>query len=250
MCDSKACAAEMAMASRRSFLRKTGGATFATVIAGALPHKFAVAAGAEAAPPKPQNVLSPDTSIKRLMEGNARYVSGLTRRHDFAHEREALNGGQNPYAAVLGCADSRVAPEYAFDSGRGDLFVTRVAGNFVNDDVLGSLEYAVAVLKVPVILVLGHDKCGAVDAAVKVATKAAAYPGKIQALADAILPAVNRVKTGTANLLDAVIAQNVRDSVTNLRGESEIIREAESAGTLKIVGGVYRLGSGKVEFLA
>ncbi|MFX7294988.1 carbonic anhydrase, partial [Acinetobacter baumannii] len=78
--------------------------------------------------------------MKHLMEGNTRYVTGVTRRHDFAHQREALSGGQNPYAAVLSCADSRIAPEYAFDSGRGDLFVTRVAGNIVNDDVIGSLE--------------------------------------------------------------------------------------------------------------
>ncbi|WP_276576775.1 carbonic anhydrase, partial [Bradyrhizobium sp. 23] len=80
------------------------------------------------APPKPQNVLSPDASLKRLTEGNARYVDGVSRRHDFKHEREALVGGQNPFAAVLSCADSRIAPEYAFDTGRGDLFVCRVAG--------------------------------------------------------------------------------------------------------------------------
>ncbi|MGU7843762.1 carbonic anhydrase [Burkholderia sp. AW33-5] len=249
MCDSKKCAAEVAGGRRRSFLRKTSGVAFASLVASALPHGFAVAASAEASPPKPQNELSPDDSIRRLMEGNARYVSGVTRRHDFAYERKALNEGQNPYAAILGCADSRVAPEYAFDSGRGDLFVTRVAGNFVNDDVLGSLEYAVAVLEVPVIVVLGHDKCGAVDAAIKAAKQAATFPGKIQAIADAILPAVQQVKTGTENLLGTVIEQNVRRNVANLRAESEIIRNAERAGTLKVVGGIYRLDSGKVEFL-
>ncbi|WP_246178539.1 carbonic anhydrase [Pandoraea horticolens] len=183
------------------------------------------------------------------MEGNARYVSGLTRRHDFAHEREALNGGQNPYAAVLGCADSRIAPEYAFDSARGDLFVTRVAGNFINDDVLGSLEYAVAELKVPIIVVLGHDKCGAVDAAVKVATKGATYPGRIQSLATAILPSVNKIKGEATDLLGAAIAQNVRDSVVNLQTQSAIIQEAEKAGKLRIVGGVYRLGTGKIDLI-
>ena len=90
------------------------------------------------APPKPENVLSPDAALKRLMEGNARYVDGTSRRHDFKHEREALAGGQNPYAAILSCADSRIAPEYAFDSARGDLFVCRVAGNFANDDSVGT----------------------------------------------------------------------------------------------------------------
>src|SRR5690349_13909926 len=121
----------------------------------------------EKAPPKPQNVLSPDAALKKLMEGNARYVDGKSRRHDFKNEREALVGGQNPYAAVLGCADSRIAPEYAFDSARGDLFVCRVAGNFANDDTVASLEYAVSVLTTPLILVLGHDACGAIDATIK-----------------------------------------------------------------------------------
>ncbi|MCU9953975.1 carbonic anhydrase [Burkholderia sp. BKH01] len=252
MCDSKTCQVEVGRAQRRSFLRRTSGAALAAAITGLLSGKSAIGAGTEALPPKPQNDLTPDESIKRLMEGNARYVSGVMRRHDFVHEREALNGGQNPYAAVLSCADSRVAPEYAFDSARGDLFVTRVAGNFVNSDVLGSLEYAVAVLKVPVILVLGHDKCGAVDAAVKIATKGATYPGRIQSLARAILPSVNKVRAGAgaANLLDAAIAQNVRDGMDNLRVQSEIVKAAEAADRLKIIGGIYRLDSGKVEFLA
>ena len=92
------------------------------------------------APPKPQNVLSPDAALKRLMEGNERYVNGTSRRHDFKREREALVGGQNPFAAVLSCADSRIAPEYAFDSARGDLFVCRVAGNFANDEMVASME--------------------------------------------------------------------------------------------------------------
>ena len=84
--------------------------------------------------PKPQNDIPPDAALDRLMKGNARYVEGVSRRHDFKSEREALVGGQNPFAGVLSCADSRIAPEYAFDSGRGDLFVCRVAGNFANDD--------------------------------------------------------------------------------------------------------------------
>ncbi|KVU59691.1 carbonic anhydrase [Burkholderia ubonensis] len=246
MCDSKTCI-EAAEPTRRAFLRKTGVSAFAAAIGGVMTASLGSAAQARTQTlPKPQNALSPDGAIKHLMEGNARYVSGTTRRHDFAHEREALSGGQNPYAAVLSCADSRIAPEYAFDSMRGDLFVTRVAGNFVNDDVLGSLEYAVAVLKVPVILVLGHDKCGAVDAAVKVAMKGAAYPGKIQSLATALLPAVNKVKDESANLLDAAIAQNVRDSIANLQTQSEIIQGAAKSGKLKIIGGVYRLSTGKV----
>src|SRR2546421_11073532 len=118
-------------------------------------------------PPKPQNVLSPDAALERLRQGNARYVGGLSQRHDFKHEREGLAKGQNPYAAILSCADSRIAPEYAFDSARGDLFVCRVAGNFASDEMIASLEYSVAVLNAPLILVLGHESCGAVDAAIK-----------------------------------------------------------------------------------
>jgi len=92
-------------------------------------------------PPKPENVMTPDDALARLMEGNKRYQQGVAKRHDFAAEREALVGGQNPYAAILSCADSRIAPEYAFDSSRGDLFVVRVAGNIVNPDNIASLEY-------------------------------------------------------------------------------------------------------------
>ena len=112
---------------------------------------LAGAAGAKQskAPPKPQNVLSPDAALERLRQGNARYVEGVSRRHDFKHEREALTAGQNPFAGILSCADSRIAPEYAFDSGRGDLFVCRVAGNFANTETIASLEYAVAVLGMP-----------------------------------------------------------------------------------------------------
>lgn len=247
MCDSNGCTTKETVPARRLFLRMTGASAIAAG-AGMLSSGFAGAA--QAAVPKPQNAISPDAAVKRLMEGNARYVSGVSRRHDFTHEREALSGGQNPYAAVLSCADSRIAPEYAFDSARGDLFVARVAGNFVNDDVLGSLEYSVAVLGAPVILVLGHEKCGAVDAAIKAATQGATYPGMIQSLVTAILPSVDKAKARGGNLLDAAIAQNVRDSMANLHARSAIIQEAEKAGKLKIIGGVYRLSTGKVDLLS
>ena len=148
--------------SRRSLLFGAASATGLLLAGGALAKEAKP-------PPKPQNVLSPEASLERLMKGNGRYVEGVSRRHDFKHEREALAGGQNPYAAILSCADSRIAPEYAFDSGRGDLFVCRVAGNFATAEVVASMEYAVAVLSVPLILVLGHDSCGAVDAAHQIA---------------------------------------------------------------------------------
>ena len=133
-------------------------------------------------PPKPQNAISPDDALERLMKGNERYVEGVSRRHDFKHEREALAGGQNPYASILSCADSRIAPEYAFDSGRGDLFVCRVAGNFANDDTVASLEYSVAILNTPLFLVLGHESCGAVDATIKSLKDNTTLPGHLPSL--------------------------------------------------------------------
>ena len=164
--------------SRRSFI-------FAASAIGLLLANGAVAKERKS-PPKPQNVLSPDAALKRLKDGNERYVEGVAKRHDFRHEREALTGGQNPYAAILSCADSRIAPEYAFDSGRGDLFVCRVAGNFANDDTVASMEYAVAVLNAPLILVLGHDRCGAVDATIKSLKDDKPLPGHMPSLVTAI----------------------------------------------------------------
>ncbi len=137
--------------------------------------------------------MSPAAALDRLMKGNARYVEGVSRRHDFKSEREALVGGQNPFASILSCADSRIAPEYAFDSGRGDLFVCRVAGNFANDDTVASLEYGVAVLNSPLILVLGHDSCGAVDATIKSLKDNTTLPGHLPSLVNALAPAVKAV---------------------------------------------------------
>jgi carbonic anhydrase len=202
------------------------------------------------APPKPQNVLSPDAALKRLMEGNSRYVSGVSRRHDFTHEREALVGGQNPYAAVLSCADSRIAPEYAFDSGRGDLFVCRVAGNFAGEETIASMEYTVAVLGTPLILVLGHDSCGAVDATIKALKDDKPLPGHIPTLAAAIAPAVKTAAQQSGNALDNAIRQNVIDNVAKLRSAAPILNAAAEQGKLKVVGGIYRLSTGTVELLA
>jgi carbonic anhydrase len=201
-------------------------------------------------PPKPQNVLSPDASLNRLLEGNTRYVKGVTLRHDFKYEREALAGGQNPYAAVLSCADSRIAPEYAFDSGRGDLFVCRIAGNFASDEMTASLEYAVAVLATPLILVLGHDNCGAVDATIKSLKDDKPLPGHIQSLATAIAPAVKAVLPKGEDTLKNAIQQNVIDTVAKLKSATPILSAAIEQNKVKVVGGIYRLKSGKVEMVA
>jgi len=201
-------------------------------------------------PPKPQNVLSPDAALERLLKGNARYVEGVSLRHDFRHEREALVGGQNPYAAILSCADSRIAPEYAFDSGRGDLFVCRVAGNFANDESIASLEYAVAVLGTPLILVLGHDSCGAVSAAIKSLKDNTTLPGHMPSLVAGIAPAVKAVSQQGGDTLPNAIRQNVIDTVAKLGAATPILSAAVDQKKLRVVGGIYRLKDGRVDMVA
>jgi len=213
---------------------------------------FGSAAGAreKKPPPKPQNVLSPDASLERLLKGNGRYVEGVSLRHDFKHEREALASGQNPFAAILSCADSRIAPEYAFDSGRGDLFVCRVAGNFANEESIASLEYAVAVLGVPLILVLGHEACGAVDATIKSLKDNTTLPGHIPSLVAGIAPSVKAVPQQGGDTLGLAIRQNVLDNVAKLRTATPIVDAAVEQHKLKVVGGIYRLRDGKVDMVA
>ncbi len=230
--------------SRRSVLRTAATLTAALAlgnVARAKPVKT---------PPKPQNVLSPDAAVQRLMKGNERYVEGLSRRHDFTHEREALVGGQNPFAGILSCADSRVAPEYAFDTARGDLFVCRVAGNFANDDTIASMEYGAANLGVPLILVLGHESCGAVDATIKSLKDGTTLPGHLPSLVDALAPAVKASSSQPGNPFGNAVRQNVIDTVAKLKSATPILSAAVEAGKLKVVGGVYRLKDGKVDMVA
>jgi carbonic anhydrase len=202
------------------------------------------------APPKPENILTPAAALERLEAGNRRYVEGVARRHDFRAEREALAKGQNPFAAVLGCADSRIAPEYAFDTGRGDLFVVRVAGNFATDDGIASLEYAVDVLHTPLILVLGHQACGAVSATIKSVGDGTTLPGHLPALVAGIAPAVRAVMDQPGNTLDNAIRQNVLLTVDRLRTATPILSQYAAEGKIRVVGGVYRLDTGAVELVA
>lgn len=230
--------------SRRHFLGLAAGLTAGLALAPA-----AFAKGTKR-PPKPQNVLSPDAALERLMKGNSRYVDSVSRRHDFKSEREALAGGQNPFAAILSCADSRIAPEYAFDSGRGDLFVCRVAGNFANDDTVASLEYASAILNTPLFMVLGHESCGAVDATIKSLKDNTTLPGHLPSLVAAIAPAVKASMDQPGDLLRNATRRNVLDNVAKLKSATPILSEAVAQGKIKVVGGIYRLGDGKVELFA
>ena len=223
---------------------------FLALLGAALAVPLSGRAAKKGAPPKSQNVLSPDQALDRLMQGNRRYVDGNMRRHDFSTERPALALGQNPFAGILSCADSRIGPEYAFDSGRGDLFVCRVAGNFANADSIASFEYAVSALGTPLILVLGHEACGAVDATIKQVKNGASFPGHIPSLTKALTPAVKAVLNQPGDLLANAIKENVQLTVQKLQMSGPILNKGISEKKLKIVGGVYDLHTGRVELVS
>jgi carbonic anhydrase len=228
--------------SRRGFLKLVGGATVGAALSG----RALFAAGET---PKPQNVLSPDEALDRLKKGSERYVAGVMKRHDFRSEREALAGGQNPYAGILSCADSRVAPEYAFDTGRGDLFVVRVAGNFAEEDGIASFEYAVKFLGTPLLVVLGHDNCGAVSAAIKTVKGGAKLPGHLPQLVEHIRPAVQAALPEPGDLLDNAIRENVLLNVEKLKTASPILSRYVADKKVRVVGGIYKLNDGRIEWL-
>lgn len=196
----------------------------------------------------------PDKVWNEMLRGNERFVAGEPQhpRQD-VDRRGELAAAQAPRAALFGCSDSRLAAEIIFDKGLGDLFVVRNAGQVISDSVIGSLEYAVAVLGVPLIVVLGHDECGAVKAAIDAESPdAPPLPVHIQGIVDQITPAVERVRlatgTTTATALDAheVGRQHLRDTVGALLAASELISDEVAAGTLGIVGANYRLLEGRV----
>lgn len=195
----------------------------------------------------------PEAILRDLLDGNRRFAGGQAagprrKPDDFA----PLAGGQTPDAVIVGCADSRVSPEILFDQGVGDLFVIRVAGNVVSKAgviVKGSIEYAVAELGVPLILVLGHSQCGAVKAALQHLDAKDALPGAIAGLVDAIKPAVIASKGKPGNPLDNAIEANVLAGVARLKGLPPIVAPAVKQGRVKVVGGVYDLKSGAVTMI-
>lgn len=194
---------------------------------------------------------SPDAALARLVEGNERFREGRARKpRQGTVRRMQIVEDQQPFAAILACADSRVSPEVVFDQGLGDLFVVRIAGNTAADRVVvGSLEFAVEVLGSVLVLVLGHSDCGAVRGAIDVATKGVALPGDIDAVVAPIVAAVERARGASeGTLLDAAIAANVEAVVASL-GAVPIIAERVAAGSLKVAGGEYDLASGAVNFV-
>ena len=192
---------------------------------------------------------SADQSLKLLMAGNQRYVTDqLIHQHQTGQRMHELAQSQQPIACILGCADSRVPPEIIFDQGLGDLFVIRVAGNGLNDAVLGSIEFAAIELNVPLVMVLGHERCGAVTAAVQRAQQASLL-GHVGALLAAIQPVVDQVKDQPGDLLDNAVRANVQRVVAELQA-SQPIAGLVQQGKVKVVGARYDLDQGAIELLA
>jgi carbonic anhydrase len=221
-----------------------------------------------------QPIVSPAEAISRLKEGNGRFTAGNPQHpHESVDERKYMaansyeNAGiislgmtseqatkrraelaksQHPFAIILSCSDSRVPPEIVFDEGLGDLFIVRVAGNVLNDEGLGSIEYAVDILGARLIVVLGHQSCGAVDAAMKTVAAKGKAPGHIQSLVTAIKPVVDSTPKGD---LDTTIKANVKYVVAALRSSTPILKAKVDSGDVQVIGGYYTLNTGAVTFL-
>jgi carbonic anhydrase len=235
--------------SRRDLLRGLGITAGAAAAVSFAPGHLLGAVDAVAASPPSTPSMTPKAALARLDAGNRRFVNGRLRhpRRD-GRRRAALAEGQAPFAAVLGCADSRVPPEVIYDEGLGNLFVARVAGNTTSDAlVAGSIEYSVTQLGSVVIVVLGHEQCGAVKAAIDVVTKGTQLPGDLPAVVAPILPIVEAaVSSGTPTdqLLDVVTKENVRRAVATLTATS-LLADSIAQGKLQIVGREYLLESGR-----
>ena len=231
--------------SRRSLMAGAGAAFAAAALSSR--HSWAAEPPAEGAP----NAISPEAALQRLMEGNARYVANTPRERDFSASRAARAAAQFPIAAILGCSDSRVVPDLIFDQSPGDLFVVRLAGNFLDDDGLASLEYAVKFLGAPLLVVVGHTNCGAVAAAVKVVTERAELPGHLPELIKSIEPAVIAAHgRHPSDLVAAAIEENVKLNVKRMYDDETILSEALAAKKIAAVGGVYDIATGKVNLLS
>ncbi len=246
MCD--VCASGSGVSRRRflgSSLAVAGLAASGALGALALPSR---AAWAEASPNP--NAIAPEAALKRLQDGNARYAANKPKHRDFSAGRAARASAQYPFAAIVSCADSRVAPEFAFDEGPGELFVCRVAGNFVNDDGLASLEYGVQFLGVPLIMVLGHSNCGAIKATIKVVQENVSLPGHLPELVNALKPGIQTaIAQKPKDLVEAATIENVRYNAKRLQTATPILAQAVTDKKILVVGGVYDIGTGKVNLI-
>ncbi|MEZ7892169.1 MAG: carbonic anhydrase [Candidatus Wallbacteria bacterium] len=205
-------------------------------------QQYAFSKSAETVP-----AVKPGAAIEKLLEGNNRFVSGRVEHPNQSGERrtDVFKNGQHPYAVILTCSDSRVPPEVLFDCGIGDIFVIRTAGNVIDDVSIGSIEYAVEHLGTPIVIVMGHKKCGAVDATIA----GGEIPGHIKSIAAQIKPAVLKAKASGGEVLDNAVKNNVELIVEKLKHSKPIISEFAETGKVQIIGAYYDLENGKVELL-
>jgi carbonic anhydrase len=210
---------------------------------------LAYSLGSKPEPTAAATTLTGEQALQRLKEGNKRWIANRSEHPDQTPTRlKEVAKGQTPFVAMLSCADSRVPSEIIFDQGLGDIFVTRVAGNFVDDNILGSLEFATSVLGAPLIIVMGHSRCGAVQAAVKTVTENTAFPGHLLDLVDAIAPAVKEAKSQSGDLIENAIKSNVLRNVEKLKLSRPIIAKLVDEDKVKVVGARYDLDTGEVTF--
>lgn len=195
-------------------------------------------------------IATPQQAWERLVEGNERFVANTSShpRQDAARRAELVKG-QHPFAAILGCGDSRLAAEIIFDLGLGDAFVVRTAGQVLDDAVLGSLEYSAAELNTPLIMVLGHDSCGAVTATRNSLISGTMPPGFIRNLVEGILPSVISPDLPDDATINEMVIEHTRQTAARIAEQSAIIREAIEAGTVAVIGVFYHLADGKAELV-
>jgi carbonic anhydrase len=228
---------------RRTFLRNGFAAAG---IAFAWNSLKGLAYGKQAQEKEPKTA---EEALAELKAGNQRYATGTHLHHDYGPERAELARTQRPFAIVLSCADSRVSPELAFDQTRGRLFVIRLAGNFVDDTGLASAEYGAAVLGASLIVVLGHTECGAIKSTIDVITKNTELPGHLPTLISYLKPPVEQaLKEGGS--LDAAIRRNVTANVEKLKTAGPVIAPLVEGKKVEVVGALYDLSTGRIQFLA
>ncbi len=200
-----------------------------------------------------QEAMSPDTALQALKDGNKRFVTSTQVSRDLMQQVADTSTGQYPFATVLHCIDSRVSAELVFDQGIGDLFSIRIAGNFVNEDILGSMEFATKLAGTKVVVILGHTACGAVKGACDHAKL-----GNLTGMLEKIAPAVSAVKdpedvalrtSGNIDFVNRVAIKNVHMAIDNLRSMSPVLKQMEDAGDIKVVGAMYHIENGQVTFL-
>ena len=199
-----------------------------------------------------QDLMTPSSALAALKAGNDRFLKGNQVARNLNQQVDETSGGQFPFATVLHCIDSRVSAEHIFDQGIGDLFSIRIAGNFVNEDILGSMEFACKLAGTKVLVVLGHTACGAIKGACDHARL-----GNLTALINKLEPAVEAVDSPTeadlrnssnSDFVNAVAAKNVLMTIDNIRSQSPILKEMEADGAIQIVGGMYDIATGNVNF--